>query len=98
MNVGDFPILSLITFLPLAGALVVALIPRRHVGAIRGAALGSSLAAWVAASGCSLGYLPGRRRPAPGWPSSSWSRSTGSRSSGSSTSSASTGSRWRWSS
>jgi NADH-quinone oxidoreductase subunit M len=60
MNIGDFPILSAITFLPLVGALVVALIPRRNVGAIRGAALAFSLAAWVVSLWLLLGYLPGR--------------------------------------
>ena len=60
MNIGDFPILSVITFLPLGGALVVALIPRRNVAAIRGAALAFSLAAWVVSLWLLLGYLPGR--------------------------------------
>jgi len=60
MNVGDFPILSVITFLPLAGALVVAIIPRRHVGATRGAALVFSLAAWVASLWLVLGYAADR--------------------------------------
>jgi NADH-quinone oxidoreductase subunit M len=60
MNIGDFPILSVITFLPLVGALVVALIPRRNVGAIRAVALAFSLAAWVVSLWLLLGYLPGR--------------------------------------
>ncbi len=60
MSIGDFPILSVITFLPLVGALVIALIPRRNVAAIRGAALVFALAAWVASLWLLLGYLPGR--------------------------------------
>jgi NADH-quinone oxidoreductase subunit M len=60
MNVGDFPILSVITFLPLLGALVIAIIPRRNVGAIRGAALAFSLAAWVVSLWLLLGYAADR--------------------------------------
>ena len=43
MDIGSFPILSLITFLPLLGALVIAIIPRGNLGAIRGAALVSHM-------------------------------------------------------
>ena len=44
MDISSFPILSLIIFLPLVGALVIALIPRRNLGAIRGTALLFALA------------------------------------------------------
>ena len=60
MTIDDFPILSVITFLPLVGALVIAVIPRRYVGAARGAALGFALAAWVVSLWLLVGYLPGR--------------------------------------
>jgi NADH-quinone oxidoreductase subunit M len=60
MNIGDFPILSVITFLPLAGALAIALIPRRYAGAIRATALVFALAAWVVSLWLLVGYLPGR--------------------------------------
>jgi NADH-quinone oxidoreductase subunit M len=48
VDISSFPILSLIIFLPLVGALVIALIPRRNLGAIRGTALLFALATWVA--------------------------------------------------
>ena len=60
VDIGAFPILSVITFLPLVGALVIALIPRANVGAIRGTALLFSLAAWVVSLWLVVGYLPGR--------------------------------------
>jgi len=60
MNVADVPILSIITFLPLAGAILVALIPRRMVGATRAAALGTALLAWVFSLFLLLGYVPDR--------------------------------------
>jgi NADH-quinone oxidoreductase subunit M len=60
IDVGAVPILSIITFLPLAGALVIALIPRGNLGAIRGTALLFSLAAWVVSLLLLVGYLPGR--------------------------------------
>ena len=60
MDISSFPILSLIIFLPLVGALVIALIPRRNLGAIRGTALLFALATWVASLWLVLGFLPGR--------------------------------------
>ena len=60
LDIGAFPILSVITFLPLAGALVIAIIPRANLGAIRGTALLFSLAAWVVSLWLVVGYLPGR--------------------------------------
>ena len=41
------PILSLITFMPLAGAVLVAVLPSKEQDLIRRTALGTSLAAWV---------------------------------------------------
>ena len=60
MDISSFPILSVIIFLPLAGALVIALIPRRNLAAIRGTALLFALATWVASLWLVLGFLPGR--------------------------------------
>lgn len=60
IDVGAFPIVSTVTFLPLAGALVVALLPRARPGLVRATALGFALATWVASLWLLLGYLPGR--------------------------------------
>jgi NADH-quinone oxidoreductase subunit M len=60
MNVSDVPILSIITFLPLAGAIVIAFIPRRMVGLTRAVALGTALLAWVFSLFLLLGYAPDR--------------------------------------
>ena len=58
IDLGTFPILSVITFLPLVGALVVAVIPRGNLGAIRWTALLFSLATWAASLVLLLGYAP----------------------------------------
>jgi NADH-quinone oxidoreductase subunit M len=60
MNVSDLPIVSAVTFLPLAGAVVVALLPRNALGAIRGVALGTALATWVLSLILLVGFAPGR--------------------------------------
>jgi NADH-quinone oxidoreductase subunit M len=60
MNVSDFPIVSLITFLPLAGAIVVAFLPGGRPNLVRWTALGFALAAWVASLLLLLGFTPGR--------------------------------------
>jgi NADH-quinone oxidoreductase subunit M len=57
MSVGDVPILSIITFLPLIGALVVAALPSSLT---RPAALAVALLTWVASLILLVGYLPGR--------------------------------------
>ena len=57
MTLNAFPILSLVTFLPLVGALVVAILPSRFT---RPVALGFALAAWVVSLLLLIGYLPGR--------------------------------------
>ncbi|MEX2547371.1 MAG: NADH-quinone oxidoreductase subunit M [Chloroflexota bacterium] len=44
---SGLPLLSLVTFVPLAGALVIAFIPRERVTWIRWAALGTALTAWA---------------------------------------------------
>ena len=57
MNVGDLPILSVITFLPLLGALAVAVLPTRFA---RPTALAFALVTWVVSLLLLVGYLPGR--------------------------------------
>jgi len=98
VDISSFPILSLIIFLPLAGALVIALIPRRNLAAIRGTALLFALATWVASLWLVLGFLPGRDIVASAAGSFQFVRPwTGSRTSGSSTRWARTACPWRWS-
>src|SRR5512141_2030008 len=60
MNVSDFPIVSLITFLPLLGAIVVAFLPGKRTDLIRYTALGFALAAWVVSLLLLVGFTPGR--------------------------------------
>ncbi|HYH92725.1 MAG TPA: NADH-quinone oxidoreductase subunit M [Candidatus Saccharimonadales bacterium] len=57
MNVSDVPILSIITFLPLIGAVLVAILPAT---AARPVALGVALVTWVVSLLLLIGYLPGR--------------------------------------
>jgi NADH-quinone oxidoreductase subunit M len=60
MNVTDIPIITLITFIPLAGALLVAFVPRDNVTLIRALALGTALLAWVLSLLLLVGFTPGR--------------------------------------
>jgi NADH-quinone oxidoreductase subunit M len=60
MNVNDIPIVSLIVFLPLLGAIVVALLPGGRTDLIRWTALGFALAAWVVSLVLLVGFVPGR--------------------------------------
>ena len=55
MRINDIPILTIITFLPLIGALVVAILPTRWA---RGAALAFALLTWVFSLLLLVGYLP----------------------------------------
>ena len=57
MTLNAFPILTLVTFLPLVGALVVAILPSTLT---RQVALGFALATWVVSLLLLIGYLPGR--------------------------------------
>ena len=57
MSLSGLPILTIVTFLPLLGALVVAILP---TGWTRPVALAFALAAWVASLLMLVGYLPGR--------------------------------------
>jgi NADH-quinone oxidoreductase subunit M len=56
MNIGDIPILSIITFSPLVGALLVAAAPSRYA---RSLALAASLVAWVISLLLIVGFDPG---------------------------------------
>ncbi len=60
MNVSDFPIVSLITFLPLLGAIVVGFLPGKRTDLIRYTALGFALAAWAVSLILLIGFTPGR--------------------------------------
>jgi NADH-quinone oxidoreductase subunit M len=60
MNVNDIPIVSLVTFLPLLGAIVVAFLPGRRTDLIRYTALGFALAAWVVSLLLLIGFTPNR--------------------------------------
>jgi NADH-quinone oxidoreductase subunit M len=60
MGPTDIPIVSLVTFLPLAGAIVVALLPGRRTDLVRYVALGFALAAWAVSLLMLVGFLPGR--------------------------------------
>ncbi len=55
MNVSGIPILSIVTFLPLLGAVLVAALPR---GAARPVALGTALLTWVVSLILLIGYVP----------------------------------------
>ena len=58
MTLSDVPILTIVTFLPLAGAVVIGFLPRWAVGATRGLALATALATWVASLFLVVGYAP----------------------------------------
>jgi NADH-quinone oxidoreductase subunit M len=57
IDVNSFPILTVVTFLPLLGALVVAVLPSTMT---RSVALGFALVTWVLSLLLLVGYLPGR--------------------------------------
>ena len=57
MDIGTFPILSLITFLPLVGAILVAALPTRYT---RPAALAVALVTWVFSLFLLVGFSPDR--------------------------------------
>src|SRR5262245_45442133 len=58
MNVTGLPLLSLIVFVPLIGALLIAFVPRGNVGAVRGIALGTALIDWILSLLLLVGFLP----------------------------------------
>jgi NADH-quinone oxidoreductase subunit M len=55
MTVGDIPILTIVTFTPLVGALLIAVAPSRYT---RSLALGASLVAWVVSLLLIIGFDP----------------------------------------
>jgi NADH-quinone oxidoreductase subunit M len=57
MNLAELPVLTLVTFLPLLGAIVVAVLPSTLT---RPVALGFALATWVVSLLLLVGYLPDR--------------------------------------
>jgi NADH-quinone oxidoreductase subunit M len=57
MSLSPLPILTVVTFLPLIGAVAVAVLPSRFT---RQVALGFALATWVVSLLLLIGYLPGR--------------------------------------
>jgi NADH-quinone oxidoreductase subunit M len=58
MNVTGLPLLSGITFLPLAGALLIACIPKANLRAIRATALGVALLTFFLSLLLLIGFLP----------------------------------------
>jgi NADH-quinone oxidoreductase subunit M len=56
----DLPILSVITFLPLVGAIAIAFLPRDRPDWARWVALAAALGAWVFSLFLLIGYIPGR--------------------------------------
>jgi NADH-quinone oxidoreductase subunit M len=60
MTVDQFPIVSLIVFLPLLGSVVVAFLPGGRPDLARWTALGFALATWVASLLLLVGFTPGR--------------------------------------
>ena len=57
MDLTSIPILSIITFLPLVGAIAVAIAP---ASVARPLALGFALLTWIVSLVLLVGYLPGR--------------------------------------
>ena len=58
MDITGLPLLTLITFTPLLGAIVIAFIPRESPGLVRAAALGTSLLSWALSLLLLVGFLP----------------------------------------
>ena len=60
MTFAGLPILSIVIFLPLVGALLVAIVPRRHERFVRLLALGTALATWAVSLLLLVGFAPDR--------------------------------------
>src|SRR3954449_6592015 len=58
MDITGLPILTLITFVPLLGAILIAFIPRSNSGLVRATALGTSLISWALSLLLLVGFLP----------------------------------------
>jgi NADH-quinone oxidoreductase subunit M len=66
LDVGGLPIVTLVTFLPLLGALVIAFLPRSAEDAVRWVALGTALLTWVVSLVLLIGFSPARGAAATG--------------------------------
>ena len=60
MDISTLPLLTLITFVPLVGAVLIAFLPRESVGAVRAVALGTALVAFALSLFLLVGFLPNR--------------------------------------
>ena len=60
LDITSLPILSLIVFVPLIGAVVIAVMPRDGTNAIRAVALGTALVAWILSLLMLVGFPIGR--------------------------------------
>ncbi len=58
IDLAGIPIISIVVFLPLAGALLIAFVPRRFERAVKALALLTALAAWVVSLVILVAYLP----------------------------------------
>jgi NADH-quinone oxidoreductase subunit M len=58
MDVTGLPLLTLITFVPLIGAVLIAFVPRSNPGLVRGLALLTALVAWALSLLLLVGFLP----------------------------------------
>jgi NADH-quinone oxidoreductase subunit M len=56
MTLPSLPWLSLVTFLPLVGALIIAFVPRQNLPLIRWVALGTALVTWIVSLVILLGF------------------------------------------
>ena len=63
MDLDGFPILSAVTFSPLVGALVIAVLPRHRHGLLRAVALATALVAWAFSLLLVAGYAPDQGTP-----------------------------------
>ena len=57
---SDLPILSVITFLPLAGAVLIAFLPASNPNLVRRVALGTALATWFLSIGLLIAFAAGQ--------------------------------------
>src|SRR5919198_1909592 len=60
IDIDAIPLVSLVVFLPLLGAIVIAFLPRTNGGAVRWVALGTALLTWVVSLMLLLAYSPAR--------------------------------------
>src|SRR5919197_3223424 len=60
VDIDAIPLVSLVVFLPLLGAIVIAFLPRENESAVRWVALGTALLTWVVSLMLLLAYSPAR--------------------------------------